>query len=290
MKKIVGYILKSLLFIARILAAVLILYFAFNISNKWNYIFDRFDTQMRWNDDVGFEGRGTAENPYLIQSTDDFILFADSVNNGGLFTSAYFLQTVDVDLEDVENFEPIGSLTSGYSFRGIYNGGGHKIYNLNIDGDELENNNVALFGVLEGTVMNLGIESGNIRGECAAGIAYTAGYEGALIINCYNNARIHGEIRWGGIADSFYYGKIINCANFGRLSCGDICSQICSFDCGEVIACCNLDSSRHPMLNYESISGRVYDCYVGHGDFEEMNARHESVSSYLPEGVELVNW
>lgn len=291
MKKIAVYILKGLLFIAQILVAVLILCYASNLSNKWDYISNRFDSQMRWNDDVGFEGRGTADNPYLIQSTEDFLLFADSVNNGGLFTSAYFLQTVDIDLEEVENFEPIGSFSSGYTFRGIYNGGGHRIYNLNIDGNELDSGLVGLFGYLEGTVMNLGIESGHIVGDTVGAIANTAGENGALIINCYNNAVLRGTDRCGGIADNFYFGKIIGCANFGRVRSNDgKTAQICSFDCGEVIACLNLSSSRFPMLNYQSISGRVYDCYVGEGDFADINARFESIQSYLPEGVELINW
>jgi len=290
LKKVISIILKVILFAARIALAVCIIYFAYNLYTRWDYIANRFDTQMRWNDDVGFEGHGTIDDPYLIQSADDFMLFQEEVNSGGYFTSTYFLQTVDIDLENVENFEPIGYVGSGYAFRGVYNGGGHKIYNLTINGEDLDNPNVGLFGVLEGTVMNLGIESGNIRGECVGGIAYTAGSEYALIINCYNNARMHGYVRCGGIADSFYLGKIICCSYTGHLSGGGKCAQICSFDCGEVIACLNLENCRHPMLNYESISGRVYDCYIGAGNLEDMNSRFDVVETYIPEGLELINW
>lgn len=290
LNKILSIVFKVLIFVARVAVAVCIVIFAYNTYNKWDFIVNRFETTMRWNDDVGFEGHGTVENPYLIQSTEDFILFADEVNSGGYFTNAYFLQTVDVDLSLVDSFEPIGSIDSTYAFRGIYNGGGHKIYNLNINGEDFDTNAVGLFGVLEGTVMNLGIESGNIRGDLVGGIAYTAGSEYALILNCYNKARMYGETRCGGIADSFYLGKIVNCANFGRIRSDGKCAQICSFDCGEVISCMNNNSSTQPLLNYESISGRVYDCYVSTGDFDEMNSRHELVSDYVPEGLELSNW
>ncbi|MCQ2515709.1 MAG: hypothetical protein MJ094_02465 [Saccharofermentans sp.] len=289
-KKITTIFLKVIIFAARIALAVCILYIAYSTFSKWDYIFNRFDTRMEWNDSVGFEGHGTSEDPYLIQSTEDFILFADEVNDGGYFTDVYFLQTVDVDLEEIDNFHPIGALEDGYSFRGVYDGGGHRIYNLKIDAEDFESKCASLFGMLEGTVMNLGIESGRIEGEYAAGFAICAGDQGAVIINCYNNAYVHGDTRGGGIVDNFYFGKVINCANFGHVSSGGISAQICSFDCEAIIACVNNSDIRRPLINYESVGGQVYDCYVGN-DISDLNFAHSNIDDdYIPDGTVLIDW
>lgn len=87
------------------------------------------------------------------------------------------------------------------------------IYNLKIRGDKCKSSNVGLFGYLEGTICNLGIESGIVEGSYVG--AFTShSSENALIANCYNKATIIGTARAGGIADNFS-GTIINCANEG---------------------------------------------------------------------------
>ena len=153
---------------------------------------------------TALEGRGTKNNPYLIQDTDDLLIFADLVNSGNNFKGQYVYQTQNLDLADII-WPVIAPYELDYTFDGIYNGGGHYIKNLTVTTD----NNNSFFGKLGGTVMNLGIIDSEITGACVGGITTHASNSNALIINCYTRADITG-IRAGGIADNFN-GTIANC-------------------------------------------------------------------------------
>ena len=171
-------------------------------------------------------GNGTKENPYKISAADDLNTLSELVNSGIEFDGSYFIQTDDIDLSKFTSFIPIGTFNSSYSFKGVYNGLNHKIFNLNIDGfNGLQHPNVGLFGILSGTVCNLGIESGKITGACIGSIASHSGSNKAKIFNCYNKADIIGENRAGGIADNFTGGDIICCVNYADgISIGGIAS------------------------------------------------------------------
>ena len=149
-----------------------------------------------------------------INSVDDFIQFRDSVNNGTDYQNWYIYQMVDLDLENIDNFTPIGIFGSENYFCGVYDGNGHSIRNLNINRED----NCALFSVLGGTIYNLKIESGNIAGACVGSFASHATQDGnAKIINCINQASVYGKVRAGGIADNFN-GEVINCINLGEIT------------------------------------------------------------------------
>lgn len=163
--------------------------------------------------DSMFYGSGTREDPFIIDSVDALISFRDNVNSGISYSNVYFLQTVDLDLREIDNWEPIGIFDSGNYFEGYYNGNGHIISNLTI----VREDSCALFGILGGEVSNLGISSGYIEGYCVGSIASHATSDGdAKIINCYNKATIKGECRAGGIADNFA-GGIYFCWNYGSV-------------------------------------------------------------------------
>lgn len=147
---------------------------------------------------------GSKNNPYRIETKEDLLAFALSVNEGRNYEGEYLLQTADIDLAGVD-WPTIGLFGSEYAFLGTYNGGGHVILNLTVN----VGGNNALFGQLGGTVMNLGIESGTITGACLGGITSHSSRVSAQIINCYNKATVKGA-RVGGIADNFN-GTISNC-------------------------------------------------------------------------------
>ena len=162
-------------------------------------------------------GKGTPESPYLVQSLSDLELLRDRVNEGRSLEGEYVLQTVDIDMED-QNWTPIGIFGSDHYFAGTYNGGAHCLYNLRIEGDRgSDSGNIGLFGVLEGTVENLGIESGYLDGHCVGAIASHTEGENACILNCYNKANIYGDARVGGICDNFNEGTVVNCVNEGEV-------------------------------------------------------------------------
>lgn len=160
-------------------------------------------------------GTGTKEDPYIIDSQQELILFSKQVNNGRSFEGMYIKQTKDIDLQG-ETWIPIGEYDSKKYFYGIYDGNGHVIKNLQIDQSE---DNVGLFGRLGGIVCNLGIEGGNISGKNSGVIASRSVGSNAMIINCYTNVSINGK-RVGSIADNFN-GKVINVYSVGHTN-GDI--------------------------------------------------------------------
>lgn len=181
-----------------------------------------------------FEGHGTSEEPYLLQDANDLRRLRDLVNTGEPFKDIYFLQNADIDLEG-EEWIPIGIFGTGNYFAGIYDGGAHYIENLLvIHEEEISPSNGGFFGVLDGTVKNLGIESGEIVGDYVGAIT-SHGTARTLILNCYNRASVSGTGRAGGICDNIESGSVINCVNYGQVS-APVAAQIVSYKAKNLIA------------------------------------------------------
>ena len=74
------------------------------------------------------DGSGTEEDPFIIEDTEDLLVFAASVNDGSMYgySGMTVMLTSDIDLEGVV-WTPIGNLNDmeGYStmFSGIFDGG-----------------------------------------------------------------------------------------------------------------------------------------------------------------------
>lgn len=219
-------------------------------------------------------GKGTLDEPYLVNTVDDLEWLSLQVNSGTEFEGVYFEQTSNLDFDEYGNWTPIGAYDSGHVFRGIYDGRGYSIQNITINGNELSGSNVGLFGVLAGTVCNLKIESGEISGACIGSIS-SHGTIDAVIANCYNGASLIATTRCGGIADNLGGGKIISCVNYGNLTCDvkEGIGGISSYSAGEVYACY---STENPTS--EVFTGQVYrtkkvkDVYPGiaDGDLEKV--------------------
>ena len=179
-------------------------------------------------------GSGTKYDPYVISSAEDLMLFRDLVNSGETFEGRTIIQTCDIDLKDTGNWTPIGVNGKGTYFEGTYNGCGYTIKNL-----EASTNNAGFFGKLEGTVINLGIQSGKIKGSYVGSIASCGS---GAIINCYNKAEIIGEGRAGGIADNFSGGTIFACYNAGSVE-APISGGICSYNAEEIYYCVSFNNN-----------------------------------------------
>ncbi len=133
----------------------------------------------------------------------------------------YYL-TTDIDMSDVENFDPIG--TEDHDFHGNFDGGGHVIYNLNVDTGE--DDYAGLFGCVgsEGTVKNLGVE-GTVKGDNYVGglVGWLSDY--ATLENCYFIGNVKGNSYIGGLVGqsgdkgiwSGGSSDIINCYNIGKI-------------------------------------------------------------------------
>lgn len=102
----------------------------------------------------------------------------------------------DLDLSGESNWEPIGS-TAQYDyavFSGVFDGNRHTITGLNIDSDE---DNVGLFGLVDGTVRNLRVE-GSVKGDYRVG-GIVGDLSGGAVENCSFNGSVEGTSRVGGI-------------------------------------------------------------------------------------------
>lgn len=139
------------------------------------------------------EGKGTEEEPYLIQSAEDLQAFSNYVNRGMSFADQYVEQTADIDM-DGKKFTPIGAFSGESYFYGTYNGKGHIIRNLSIQGKATED--VGLFGRLEGAVYNLGLEAGSLTGDCVGAIASCCSQPGGRDYELLYGCECHGLARW----------------------------------------------------------------------------------------------
>ena len=101
-------------------------------------------------------GDGTEDNPYQIQTVDQLKAVADDLD-------AHYILVADLDLGGESSpWTPIGSFSPYAPFTGTFDGGGHTISGLYIDGNS---SNRGLFGYVGsgGTVKNLNV-SGSVTG------------------------------------------------------------------------------------------------------------------------------
>ena len=110
----------------------------------------------------GYESHGKSEaDAWEIDSVKTLIKMRDDVNNYKTGFGRYYKLTADIDLSETK---PGGELDAGSGwkpigeFEGVFDGNGHKIKNLSIYGEPNEEY-IGLFGTLNGTVKNLGIEN-----------------------------------------------------------------------------------------------------------------------------------
>ena len=198
-------------------------------------------------------GEGTENDPFLIESAEHLAFLNYMVNKGYETQDLYFLLTADIDLNGSEDLPwiPIGLGDRYFSedgceripdntyyvdnkFKGHFEGAGHKIYNLYIDGGNVS----GLFGYVDSgcEIKNVKIESGYIRDAQYGGGVVGYSSIDAVISNCSNSIDISG-IQVGGIVG--YGGKVINCSNSGGIKGTNAAGGIVGSAPNEIHNCCN---------------------------------------------------
>ena len=162
------------------------------------------------------QGRGTKEEPWLIENAEQLAYLAQQVNNGTDYEREHFLLVSDLDLGG-EEWTPIG--TGGKSFWGGFDGGGHTITGMTITGKEASY--VGLFGECHNfTADSSYIKSVTVKGANISGKSFVGAIAGggANISDCYS---IENTIcaRWqvGGVCGSLI-GNISGCYNSSSVS------------------------------------------------------------------------
>ena len=162
-------------------------------------------------------GNGTQDNPFEISTAEQLYNFSEFVNSGNSLKNKYVELTNDIDMSSIKNFKPIGFEVNPFQFKGIFNGNGYAIKNLEIrrnDYSLFDENylkyDIALFGKLGGKVENFIVEDSVFDGYCTAVFARSSVNDKQLIINCLSrNNKITGY-RCGELIDDFA-GKIESC-------------------------------------------------------------------------------
>lgn len=142
------------------------------------------------------KGQGTKENPYLIKKAVDLIEVK-------YYPGAYFLQTEDLDMKELTSYKselPISNISDDNCFSGIYNGGGNKITNLQLEIPD--QSSIGLFAPLtaKSVIKNLNLVDIKIIGDTLVGGITGHNSRGAKIINCSVTGEISGNEVIGGIA------------------------------------------------------------------------------------------
>ncbi len=186
-----------------------------------------------------FDGEGTAGDPYMMKTVDDFRKLHEAVSvYKQSHDGDYFVMANDVDFSSAEDFNGVGYGTTGANatinqFCGIFNGLGHTVRGLKINGvvrdDKDAVSNTAsrcytgFFAYIgeNGVVRNL-----NIAEDCEL-MHYShggsvAGVNQGLVENCRNYAAVNAMTSFvGGIVGyNHTNGRINKCYNAGAVSFG----------------------------------------------------------------------
>lgn len=162
-----------------------------------------------------FEGKGTADNPYLLKTTTDLGKLADFMALSGMEYEGYTFKVAnDIEYADGEAFKPIAD--GSVNFQGTLDGNGKTIKGYNFTGTDYESNRYT------GFFCNVGA-SGKIHDLTLAGAitgqSFLGGFAAKLygsIENCVNRSRVTSTqgSRIGGIAAQAFSGASIrNCRN-----------------------------------------------------------------------------
>jgi len=150
-----------------------------------------------------FTGEGTAENPYIISSAEEWERFAYRVNQGNNYFDQHLKLTSDISVTTVAG-------TAENTFRGTFDGGG-KTLTVNYTGGDY----TAPFSyTTDATIKNLNVDGTiNATGKYAGGIVGSA-YGKLTLDGCRSsvaiNSSVSGEAWHGGLVG---YG-----ANYNELS------------------------------------------------------------------------
>ena len=199
-------------------------------------------------------GTGEPNDPYQIATAEDLMLMGDSPED----YNKHFILTDDIDLDPslpgCKVFDkaviapPISLDTEGHfqgtPFTGVFDGNGHTILHLTIQGQDY----LGLFGYLEsGTqIKNLAVvdvnitSSGNFVGGLAgsnSGGSITTSYStgavsgssyyvgglvsanGGSVAHCYSTCKVSGEKYYvGGLVGNNYHGTVTACYSTGMVS------------------------------------------------------------------------
>ena len=160
----------------------------------------------------GYEGYGTEEYPYVINTAAHLAGFAKLVNDGVSFSGKYIKLDANIDL----NGQPWTPIGKGKSFRGHFNGNGKVIINMTVNasaGDDC----AGFFGDTDGaTISNVILRNGKVSGEIKywAALLVASGAD-ITVESCKVDGTVKSDVKYvysgGLIGYIIRKNKISNC-------------------------------------------------------------------------------
>lgn len=186
------------------------------VNTYYYTIGEKVDADISWYKD--------ADNEFTLTKDAELFGLAQLVNGGTNFANKTVKLGEDIDLIGYI-WTPIG--IGNYSFKGVFDGGNHKITSMNVRA--ADTHNVGLFGYVSGgTVKNLQVEgsvsyTGNtyVYGD-VGGIVGCLGDSGA-VTNCLSKVTVEGSgkiANVGGVVGNLIAGTINLCWNEGTVNGG----------------------------------------------------------------------
>ncbi len=180
-----------------------------------------------WNGSVATSfggGKGTATDPYLINSGAELAYLAKQVNSGKTYANKHFSLTADLDLKG-RAFTPIGTYDKPFS--GVFDGGGHTISGLNIStftkGDYIA---VGLFShVKDGQLSSICLDSPAVTLDLFNVSSYV--YVGALCGRYAATAKAYDE---GGIHTCLVKNGVITATKGATVAAGGVVGYVYASD------------------------------------------------------------
>ncbi len=210
---------------------------------------------LRWQHESEIElpafsgGSGTPADPYLVASPDDLRNVAYSPR----LLDKHFTLVADIDMAGAYLMPIIGKRPCPFS--GVFDGGGHRIYNLNGLLSTSFDRDMGMFGCLGEDAhvrdLDLSIRISDQRRRSLGGLV---GYvDGGTITNCRVSGRVAGENYVGGLAGYNLHGVIMNCSAAVDVVGRDNLGGLAGFNGGTLTNC----YSTGPASGHLGVGGLV---------------------------------
>ena len=226
-----------------------------------------------------FDGEGTKEDPYEINSSKDLKLLAYNVANEEVdgYEGCCFVLTKDISLNDTASWLPIGYFTeAGDSepkpFKGNFDGQGYRVYNLKIS--DTTQDYAGLFGSIHGAVIENLTVDGQVNAHSKAAVLIGEAND-STVKNCNSKGQVRGLGAIGGIAGETYDSLILECTNIAGVLGGTdaggseeaFAGGICGSATSSFISDCTSDTTDSYSALYSEgyvggIAGNIYETEV----------------------------
>lgn len=164
---------------------------------------------------------------YQLSTAENAAKFADGINGGLIENNCKVVLTQDLDLTSIEKWVAIG--TDSKKFMGTFDGQGHRILNMHIDGSKKEQGFFGVVGpgaLIKNTVVDASCVIVSTDGQCMAAFVGCVNNDGTITFeNCGNEANITGTKQNNAAFVGCNYGggchlEFYNCYNVGNISGG----------------------------------------------------------------------